>query len=215
MLQSQTQLKYITNPAIFETFGYEINYMRHILWQYDNAEVLKKIAQLKTEWYQKNILGFWQYISDSFLNIMNAEEWGITNWGNLLQVNRLYNIQGQDITLSLDLYRRLVAGKFNLLYSNGSIPEINQYLNFVFSNHRTENTIAGFCKDLQNMSVIYNIYFEPNLEELALMYSRDFLPTPAGVQTKIYLFNPSTTFGFFGSGLNTFDNAPFWDGRYI
>lgn len=215
MFQSQTIPQYTVNPAICEVFGYEINYMRHILWQYDNAEALKKLAELKTQWYQKNLLGFWEYISNSFLNILNADEWAITNWGNLLKVNRLYNIEGQNITLSLDLYRRLVAGKFNLLYSNGTIPEINQYINFVFSNHRSENTIAGFCKDLLDMSVIYNFYFEPSLEELALMYSRDFLPTPAGVQTKIYLFYPLETFGFAGSGLNTFDNAPFWDGRYI
>lgn len=216
MSQSTINSEYINSSQINELLNVDFDLSKHILWQYDNAPNINALTELKTAWYKKNVVEFWNYINKCFLDILNADDWALNNWAKILRVKRQYNINGQIVTLSKDLFARLLVGKINLLFSNGTVPEINKYINFVFSNHISPNNrLAGYVKDNQNMSVVYDIMFEPTLEELALMYSREFFPTPAGVEEKIYLFNPLTTFGFYGSGLQSFNNAPFWDGRFI
>lgn len=200
---------------ILDLFNVEENLTDNILWQYDNAPNLKSLIESKQEYYNQNNSEFWQQIITDFLNINTATDWGLNLWGQILQVNRIYILNGKTLTLSTDLYRRLILGKLQLIHSNGTVPEINQYINSIFSNHKTDTTIAGFVKDELDMSVVYVLNFEPTEEELALIYDRDFFPTPAGVEIKVYLLDQKKIFGFYGTGFQPWGQAPFWDGRYI
>lgn len=201
--------------TIQDIFTFDANLIQNVLWQYDNAAVLKSLVNSKNEWYSENLNGFWQQIIDDFLNINTANDWGLNLWGRILKVKRLYNVNGQQISLSTELYRRLILGKIQLIRSNGTIPEINKYLNFVFSPYITPTAFAAFAQDVYDMRIVYVLNFEPSDEELALIYSREMLPTPAGVEDKIYLMPESAIFGFDGSGFQPWNQAPFWDGRYI
>lgn len=200
---------------IHNIFTFEPNLIQNILWQYENAENLKSLIVSKDEWYSANVNEFWQEIVTNFLNIQTANDWGLNLWGKILQINRIININGVQTTLSKELFRRLVLGKLQLLYSNGTVPEINKYLNFIFSPYKTSTSWAAYVKDNNDMSVYYVLNFEPTDEELALIYSREFLPTPAGVEDKIYLLEQTKIFGFYNTGFMPWNQAPFWDGRYI
>jgi hypothetical protein len=200
---------------IHEVFNFDANLIENIIWQYDNAEKLKSLILSKNEWYSENLNAFWGTIVSDFLNIQTATDWGLNLWGNILQVSRTYNVNGVITTLSTELYRRLILGKMQLIRSNGTVPEINKYLNFIFSTHATTTSFAATVRDNLDMSVVYVLNFEPTDEELALIYSRTFLPTPAGVEDKIYLLDQKKIFGFYDTGFQPWGQAPFWDGRYI
>ena len=204
------------NFNLYDIFTFESNLTQNILWQYENAESLKSLITQKNNWYQTNVNDFWQYIVDNFLNIQTANDWGLNLWGKILKVKRTYNVNGQITTLSTEFYRTVILGKLQLLRSNGTVPEINNYLNFIFKSHIPENgTYAALVRDNYDMTVYYILNFEPSDEELALIYSREFLPTPAGVQDTIYILDQTQIFGFYGTGFMPFNTAPFWDGRYI
>lgn len=205
----------MSNKQIQDIFTFDADLLKNIIWQYDNAPVLKSLVNSKNEWYSENLNGFWQQIINDFLNINTANDWGLNLWGKILQVKRLYNVNGSQVSLSTELYRRLILGKLQLICSNGTVPEINKYLNFIFSPYTTETAFAATVRDMQDMSAVYILNFEPSEEELALIYSRTFLPTPAGVQDKIYLMPQNKIFGFNGTGFQPWNQAPFWDGRFI
>ena len=205
----------MSDIKIQDIFKYEAYLIQNIIWQYENAPVLKSIISQKNEWYNENLNKFWDKILSDFLNIHTATDWGLNLWGQILQEKRIYNVNGQQISLSTELYRRLILGKLQLIKSNGTVPEINKYINFIFSPYTTETAFAGFVQDLRDMSITYVFNFEPTDEELALINSRTFLPTPAGVEDKIYLMPESSIFGFDGTGFQPWNQAPFWDGRFI
>ena len=205
----------MSNFNIHNVFTFDTNLIQNVLWQYENAAGLKSLISQKEEWYSTNLNVFWQKIVDDFLNIKTATDWGLNLWGKILNVSRIYYVNGEQITLSTELYRRLILGKMSLIRSNGTVPEINKYLNFIFSDHTTNDTYAAVVQDNDDMSVYYVLNFTPTDEELALIYSRTFLPTPAGVLDKIYLLDQTIIFGFANTGFMPFNTAPFWDGSFI
>lgn len=205
----------MSNFDIHDIFSFDTNLIQNVLWQYEQADSLKSLIKQKEEWYNTNLNDFWLKIVDDFLNINTATDWGLNLWGKILNVSRIINVNGVQTTLSKELYRRLILGQMSLIRSNGTVPEINKYLNFIFKEHTSETTNAAVVKDNFDMSVYYVLSFEPTDEELALIYSRTFFPTPAGVKDKIYLLNQNTIFGFHNTGFMPFNTAPFWDGRYI
>lgn len=204
----------MANVKVHDVFKIKTDLLQNVTWQYDNAKALKSLIGQKETWYNENLNAFWKKIVDDFLNISTATDWGLDLWGKALNVPRIYNVNGTQTTLSTELYRRLVLGKLQLIHSNGTVPEINKYLNFIFKDHSTQTTNA-YVKDQLNMTVYYVLNFTPNDEELALIYSREFLPTPAGVEDKIYILDQSIIFGFDGTGFMPWNVAPFWDGHYI
>lgn len=205
----------MANFNIYELFNFDTNLLSSIIWQYDNAPNLQSLITQKNDWYNANVEQFWQDIITNFLNINTANDWGLGLWGNILQVSRTINVNGQLTTLSTEMYRRLILGKLSLIKSNGSVPEINAYLNFIFQDKKTSTSLGAIVRDNQDMSVYYIFNFEPTDEEMALINSRTFLPTPTGVQDKIYILEEYKIFGFYNTGFQPFGQAPFWDGRYL
>lgn len=205
----------MANFNIYELFNFDTNLLSSIIWQYDNAPNLQSLITQKNDWYNANVEQFWQDIITNFLNINTANDWGLGLWGNILQVSRTINVNGQLTTLSTEMYRRLILGKLSLIRSNGSVPEINAYLNFIFKDKKTSTSLGAIVRDNQDMSLYYIFNFEPTNEEMALINSRTFLPTPTGVQDKIYILEEYKIFGFYDTGFQPFGQAPFWDGRYL
>lgn len=199
---------------ILNIFEFDENLIQNVIWQYDNAPALKSLIEVKDEYYNTNLTLFWDKIVSDFLNIHTATDWGLNLWGKILQLNRIYNINGQTITLSTETYRRVILGNLQLIHSNGTIPEINKYLNFIFKKDEGAN-FQSYAFDNNDMSVQYVLNFEPTQEELALIYARVILPTPAGVQDRLYILEQTKIFGFYDTGFQPFGQAPFWDGRFI
>jgi len=203
------------SKTIQDIFKYDADLKQHILWQYENAPALKSLIEQKAAWYKVNVNDFWNYIRANFLNIKTANDWGLNLWGKILKVKRIYKINGADISLSTELYRRLVLGKLQLLYSNGTVPEIHKYCNNVFSDYVTPFSWAVLVFDNHDMSITYQLNFSPTTEELALILSRDFFPTPAGVEEHINIIPYKNIFGFYRTEFQPFNQVPFWNGQTI
>lgn len=199
---------------ILDIFEFEENLIQNIIWQYDNAPALKSLIESKNEYYSLNLNQFWEKIVSDFLNIHTATDWGLNLWGKILKLNRIYNIDGQTITLTTETYRRVILGKLQLIRLNGTIPEINKYLNFVFKTDEGSN-FQSYAFDNNDMTIQYVLNFEPTQEELALIYDRVILPTPAGVLDRLYILEQSKIFGFYDTGFQPWGQAPFWNGRFI
>lgn len=199
---------------ILDVLNFDENLIQNIIWQYDNAPALKSLITSKNKYYSDNLNQFWQTIVDEFLNIHAAKDWGLNLWGKILQISRIYNVNGETITLSTEFFRRVILGQLQLIHSNGTIPEINKYLNFIFKADEGNN-FKSYAFDNNDMTIQYVLNFEPTPEELALIYARIILPTPAGVLDRLYILEQSKIFGFYDTGFQPWGQAPFWDGRYI
>lgn len=199
---------------IHDVFTFDENLIQNIIWQYDNAEKLKSLIIAKNSYYENNLQEFWQKIIDDFLNIHTATDWGLNLWGLILKVKRIYNINGKNITISTELYRRVILGNLQMLRMTGTVPEINRYLNFIFKIEEGTN-FHSYVFDNNDMTIQYVLNFEPTEEELVLIYARAILPTPAGVLDRIYILEQKKIFGFYSTGFQPWGQAPFWDGRYI
>lgn len=191
---------------IFENIP-RLDLSTHIIWQYGNAVHLQSLTSAKQDWYKKSHTEFWQNWHKDVLNISTANDYGLSLWGNLLQVSRTYEIDGQMTTLDTEQYRLLLRGRLLYLRMNGSVPDINKYLKLLFA----EDGIA-FVRDNLDMTMTYVLDFTPTENQMAVMLNTNLLPRPAGVGYKIYVLPDDCVFGFEGSDWVGFDQAPFWDG---
>ena len=104
----------------------------NILWQYDSAPNLKSLIESKQNWYNANNEQFYEGIINNFLNLTTANDWGLNLWGLILQVPRTYTINGENVVLAKERYRLVLRAKLLLTKMNGTVPEILDYLNFLF-----------------------------------------------------------------------------------
>lgn len=180
-----------------------IDLQKTILWQYDKANKLRSLIDQKQQWYKTNVTDF---IKDFFWNIFNidtANEFGLSVWGKLLNLDRtVVFIGGQSHYLTVEQYRFLLKGqilKFNM--KNVSVPEINRYLRAIFNEQDNSN---AFVRDNHDMTLIYTITKDMGVNQEAiiqLLNYYDFLPRPAGVNINV-VFNYNGYFGFEGAGQN-------------
>lgn len=194
---------------IFE-YNPEIDLQKHIIWQYGNSPALQTLINKKQDWYNKNQTEFWQNWTKDVLNIATANDFGLSVWGNLLQVPRTYQINGVMTSLDKEEYRLLLRGRLLYLRTNGSVPEINQYLKLLFEADGT-----AFVRDNLDMTMTYILDFTPTPEQLTVLLNTNVLPRPVGVGYKIYVLPDEDIFGFDGSDWVGFDQAPFWSGADI
>lgn len=174
------------------------------LWQYESAEKLKKIIQNKQAFLNKNVKKFWEDWSNDVFNIDTANTFGLELWGRLLGVGRpSYVDGGQTVDFTDDQYRVVIKGRLLLMMSNGSIPSINKYLNYLFPDKPV------FAVNYYNMRMSVVFYYTPTAAEMAIITLDGFLPRPAGVKVNYGIVPPDEVFGFDGQELSTFDNGSF------
>ena len=175
------------------------------LWQYDKASRLKSILDNKSDFVQKNVADFWEKWTREVFNINTAGTFGLNIWGSFLDVERptYTDDTGATVVFTDDQYRTIIKGRLMLMMSNGSVHDINAYLDYLFPNKPV------FCIDYHNMSISLIFYYTPSAEELAIIKSDGFLPRPAGVNVDYVIVEPDKVFGFDGQELSTFDNGTF------
>lgn len=175
------------------------------LWQYDKAEKIKKILDGKNDFIKNNVSNFWENWQKTVFNINTADTFGLKIWGGFLGVERptYTNETGETIVFTDDQYRTIIKGRLLLMMSNGSVHDINAYLNYLFPGK------SVFCVDYHDMSINLVFYYQPTDEEIAIIKSDGFLPRPAGVLVNYIIVPPDEVFGFYGQELSTFDNGSF------
>jgi hypothetical protein len=177
------------------------------LWQYDNAVNLKGILDNNDNFVTVNVSNFWSDFFTNVFNIKTANTFGLEIWGEILGVARpSYVSNGETIVFNDDMYRKLLLGRMLKFNSNGSVKDINDYLQFIF------NDKLVFAVDNYNMSMKVLLYYNASDEDLAIINSAGFLPLPVGVKVTYSVVPPEETFGFYGSGLTGFDTGTFFEG---
>jgi hypothetical protein len=180
-----------------------------ILWQYDNAPNFNALIAMKQNFYDDAVSDFWERWIDDVLNIQTANEFGLTLWSFLLNLERpLYtNADGELVPIPTESYRFLLNAK---LYKNSHAPtfsNVNTFIRQIFFNHPDNKS---YVQDNLNMSITYILDFFPTAEEEIVLQLNDFLPRPSGVKiASIIPIPPQETFGFEGSGLKPFNNGVF------
>lgn len=180
-----------------------------ILWQYDNTPNFNALIAMKQNFYDDAVSDFWENWIDDVLNIQTANEFGLTLWGFLLNLERpLYtNADGELVPIPTESYRLLLNAK---LYKNSHAPtfsNVNTFIRQIFLNHPDNKS---YVQDNLNMSITYILDFFPTAEEEIVLKLNDFLPRPSGVKIQsITPIPPQETFGFDGSGLQSFNNGVF------
>lgn len=174
------------------------------LWQYNNAQRLLKLIDNLQSFANENIDQFWtNWKSDVFV-LDTANAFGLSLWGMLLGVERpSYEDGGQTIKFTDDQYRQVLKGRVMLMNSNGSVKDINAYLNYLFPDKPV------FVVDYQDMTMKIVFYYTPTAQEMAIIQSDGFLPIPAGVKVGYVIVPPDEIFGFYGQELQTFDYGTF------
>lgn len=179
------------------------DFEKHILWQYNNAPALNSLMQSKQAWYDTNHNNFWNDYIKNVLNISTANDYGLSIWGSILQIPRTFLVNGNEETVDIEEYRTLIQARMLLLRTRATLPEINEFLKFVYGKYG-----KAFVVDNNDMTISYMFSFQLTNLQIAILQTIPLLPKPAGVKISIFSSN-GVVFGFNGSNAYPFDQAPF------
>lgn len=213
-----------------QKFDYSVNLLQSILWEYSNSPNLTALINAKQAWYDQNQSEFWNDWFNNVFNLQTADEFGCAVWAIILGIpltliqaastapawgfdtNPNYDnagfapTDGEPVGLTLDEQRIILRLRYFQLTSNGTVPDINKFLKYLFADYGSVYVLDGL-----NMTCIYVFRFRPTTALLTALKNLDLLPRPAGVKLKIEIaITPSTYFGF-GPFWANFDNGTFGD----
>ena len=186
---------------IFE-YNPAIDLTKHIFWQYNNAPAINSLVAAKQGWYDENQVSYWQNWVNNVLNITTANDYGLAIWGILLGIPRTYLVDGENLSLDTEQYRTVILAGLKLIKIHGTVPEINELLNFLFGKYGKAYVIDNY-----NMTMTYRFNFTLTPLQIAVLQNVNILPRPAGVRVTVVTFD-NVVFGFDGSG-EPFDQARF------
>lgn len=210
------------------------NWQDTVISQYANSPTLNRLIQNFNDYIDPaaNLTAFYNYV----WNVDTAQGFGLDYWGRIVGVGRLLQLPAvpttfgfdtgdnsflpfnqapffggdtatQTFSLPDDPYRLLVLLKAFSNICETTIPVLNSMLNQLFAGR-------GRCyvQDYGNMAMAYAFEFPLTPVEYAILTQTGVPPHPAGVQVSILQIDLANTFGFDGSGLLPFNQAPFYSG---
>lgn len=180
-----------------------IDLLKHIFWQYNNAPNINALINFKQNWINENQVTFWTNWVQNVLNIQTANDYGLSIWGIFLGIPRTYLANGENLTLSTEQFRTVILARLKMLNMRGTVPEINELLNFIFNKYGKAYVIDNY-----DMTMTYHFNFILSDLQLAVLNNVSLLPRPAGVEI-IIVSSDGKVFGFNGSNLYPFNQAPF------
>ena len=194
-------------------------YPETLLSQYDNSPRINLLLE-----------GF-ETQADPF-DPRTAFGWGIDAWGRIVVIERTVVIHGNPnafgfnesllkpfnngpfyssrvnyrVTLDDDAYRLLVFLKAAINICIGTLGQLNSFFSILFGKRG-----KAMALHVGTMRLRLLFRFQLTLFERGLLLQDMLTPIPAGVDYDIYDI-PEKTFGFHGSGLHPFNQAPFVKG---
>lgn len=216
-----------------QEFDASVNLLAAILWQYEDAEKLKALAYAKQAWTTENQTNFWLGWYRDVFNVDTANAFGLSIWGRILNVRLGVEVEPQDKvafgfggfnknfnapsnfgvtssgnqSLTIEQQRLVIKLRYFQLTSRGTVPEINRFMNQLFSSQG-----GVFVIDPHDMSfAIYQFNFSPDSQLRFILDEFDLLPRPAGVGVKWQVqMRPVFGFGPYNINFNrgTFGASP-------
>lgn len=207
---------------------FNVNLMRTVLWQYENAPKLKSLVQSEQDWANENVTEFWKNWFRDVFNLKTANEFGLNVWSRILDVpltiNRPRRVAGsvfgfggnhenfgngnfgrarsQDIEVTTEQARKILLLRWFQLTSRPTVANINEALEIVFG--------AGIAYVQDNLDMSNQLFMfteRPDYQTIDLLKNTDLLPRPSTVGSA-YSVQPRAGFGFGRNHLN-FGNGNF------
>jgi hypothetical protein len=207
---------------------FNVNLMRTVLWQYENAPKLKSLVQSEQDWANENVTEFWKNWFRDVFNLKTANDFGLSVWSRILDVpltiNRPKRVGGsvfgfgsshknfgngnfgrarsQDIEVTTEQARKILLLRWFQLTSRPTVANINEALEIVFG------AGTAYVQDNLDMSNQLFMFTErPDYQTIDLLKNTDLLPRPSAVGST-YSVQPRAGFGFGRNHLN-FGNGNF------
>lgn len=130
--------------------------------------------------------------------------------GKILGVDRRVNFEptdGSSSLLSDDNYRIILKAKIIKNQWKGTISNFYSFWKVLF-----KDTLSIFIIDNQDMDPVA-VVWDNQITQIVqdLLENHYIIPKPAGLGLTVRRVDPSTLFGFSGSGLNGFGQGVFWN----
>jgi hypothetical protein len=142
-------------------------------------------------------------------DIYTAEGEGLDNWGRILNIGRIISDENVILTLSDDMYRLLLLYKALANISASSPDSLNVLLDALCKTEAANLPKSAYVLEVGPMVIRWVFEAYLNEEQLAVFKAAGTLARGAGVGWELYAITPYEVFGFDGSGLQPFNQAPF------
>ena len=220
---------YTSGQAGIQEFNFNVDLLKAILWQYNDAIKLQSLLQDKSDWYATNQSQFWQDFLVNIFDLRTANEFGLKVWSLLLNLplfvssppsspskptfgfgsnfknftrGNFSSKTGSTNNLPLETKRLALRLRYFQLCSSGTVPEINRFLAYIFAPYG-----PAYLVDKNNMTQEYHFLFPITWDLRYLFNNFDILPRPAAVKSS-YLNVTRKCFGF-GSNHYNFNRGNF------
>lgn len=212
-----------------QAFDFSVNLLRAMLWQYNDAARLEALVRQKQEWFDAENQGFWEDWQRDVFDLRTANAFGLSVWAIILDMPLTIesgNTPGEErvifgfasddenfdngnfepwvaLPLTVEQSRLILRLRYYQLVTRGTVPEVNQFLQALFS-----DLGSAYVADGLNMTARYVFGFplSPDLQQVFSLF--DLLPRPAGVFVDYVVIPDAVTWGFGRYHLN-FDNGNF------
>lgn len=177
--------------------------------QYSSSKRIVSLCSL----YQKHIDPRFDVdlFYEKMFDIYTAEGVGLDNWGVILQMPRTIEDAdtGSGITLDDEYYRSLLLYKAMANISASTADAQNKLLGILLATGIGNFPQTAYVLEVDTMVIRW--VFEDFLNDIqrAVFKAAGTLARGAGVGWEWYAINPSQVFGFDGSEMNPFNQAPF------
>lgn len=209
-------------------FDFSVELLQNVLWQYDDTTALRGLVAQKQAWYELYHTQFWDdWIVDVF-NLDTANDFGLAIWAVILGVplvvvpapdadkipfgfaaddlnfnNGNFAASGGSFNLTTEQKRIVLKMRYFQLVTRGAVPEINEFLNYIFGPG------AAYVTDGLNMTARY-VFVQPLPSAIELvLQAYDLLPRPAAVGIDIVIIGEADGWGF-GRYHENFSNGNFY-----
>lgn len=228
--------------STIEALDPNVDVLRALLWQYNNAERLQSLLESKLEWYEENHRDFWAaWVRDVF-DLRTATEFGCQVWARILGLSLGVTTGpspldkptwGFEAEVGSNDYQNFENGNFGQLGSSTTGLTLEQqrlllrlrYFQLISrctvpEINRFMSVVFGdlgtvYVLDNNDMSfIVYVFDFSPDAQLQFLLDNFDLLPRPATVGSK-YIVIARDTWGFGADDGGTAGYRNFDNGTFV
>ena len=186
-------------------FDYSINVMQVLTLLHENSTSLRQLLQNKQNWLDENNRDFWNDWYTNVFDLRTANDFGLSVWAQILALpifstspaiggavwgfgsnNQNFSngnfggSTGSVVNLTTEQLRLALRMRFYQLHTDGTIPQINMFLDSLFGDQGT-----SYVRDNLDMSVTFVFEFALASNLVFVLDNYDILPVPQGVSVTI------------------------------